>query len=151
MILEAVLAYAHFGAILTLVVFMTSQAALCRPEWLNANVVRRLGRVDRIYWGAIAAVFITGGARMAWGAKGFDWYAAQPLMVFKLALFGAIALMSLRPTRLFSRWRQTLEATGRLPAAAEVDTARRSVMIEAHLFLLLPLAAVFVARGLGTT
>ena len=84
MILEALLAYAHFAAILTLVVFMTSQAALCRPQWLNADVVRRLGRVDRIYWGAFAAVLASGAARMAWGVKGFGWYASQPLMQLKI-------------------------------------------------------------------
>ena len=37
-----------------------------------------------------------------------------------------------------------------LPAAAQIDAARRWVMIAAHLFLLIPLAAVFLARGVGT-
>ena len=41
---EALLAYAHFVAILSVVVFITSEAALCRAEWLNAAVVRRLAR-----------------------------------------------------------------------------------------------------------
>ena len=44
MTLEAVLASLHLVAILTLVVFMSSQAALCRIEWLNAAVVERLVR-----------------------------------------------------------------------------------------------------------
>ena len=42
MLLESLLAYAHFVAILSVVVFITSEAALCRAEWLNAAVVRRL-------------------------------------------------------------------------------------------------------------
>ena len=149
MVLEALLAYAHFAAILTLVVFMTSQAALCRPQWLNADVVRRLGRVDRIYWGALAAVLATGVARMAWGMKGFGWYASQPLMQLKIALIVAFALIALKPTRQFSRWQQAFDATGALPGAAEGNLARRWVMIEAHLLLPLPLASPFVARGLG--
>jgi hypothetical protein len=37
MILESLLAYAHILAILTLVVFIASEAALCRPEWMNAT------------------------------------------------------------------------------------------------------------------
>ena len=49
MTLEAILAYLHFLAILTLVVFISSEAALCRVEWLNAKVVERLAVVDRIY------------------------------------------------------------------------------------------------------
>jgi|APFre7841882630_1041343.scaffolds.fasta_scaffold69998_1 putative membrane protein len=150
MILEALLAYAHFAAILTVVVFMTSEAALCRPQWLNAEVVHRLGRVDAIYWGALAAVLLTGVARMAWGIKGLSWYAAQPLLQLKIALFIAIALISVKPTLSFARWRRTLAATGHLPEAAELNAARRWVMIESHLLVLLPLAAVFVARGVGT-
>ena len=35
MTLEAVLAALHMVAILTLVVFLTSEAALCRSEWMN--------------------------------------------------------------------------------------------------------------------
>jgi putative membrane protein len=151
MILEALLAYAHFAAILTVVVFMTSEAALCRPQWFNAEVVRRLGRVDAIYWGGLVAVLATGVARMAWGVKGLSWYAAQPLLHLKIALFVVIALISLRPTRAFARWRRTLAATGRLPEPAELNAARRWVMIASHLLVLLPLAAVFVARGVGTT
>ena len=46
MTLEALLSYAHLLAVLTVVVFMASEAALCRPEWLNAAVVERLVRVQ---------------------------------------------------------------------------------------------------------
>ena len=42
MTLEAVLAALHMVAILTLVVFLTSEAALCRSEWMNPAVVKRL-------------------------------------------------------------------------------------------------------------
>jgi putative membrane protein len=149
MLVEALLAYAHFAAILTLVVFMTSLAALCRTEWLNAAVVRRLVRVDRIYWAALLVVGLTGLARMVWGIKGLGWYASQPLLLFKLALFVVIGVIALKPTRLFMRWQQVLDETGCLPDAHEITLARRRVMIEAHLLLLLPLAAVFVARGLA--
>jgi len=55
-LLESLLAYAHFVAILSVVVFITSEAALCRAEWLNAAVVRRLARVDVIYLVAAVAV-----------------------------------------------------------------------------------------------
>ena len=42
MMLESVLASLHLVAILAMVVFSSSQAALCRQEWLNAAVVRCL-------------------------------------------------------------------------------------------------------------
>ena len=148
-IIEALLAYLHFAAILTLVVFMTSRAALCRTEWFNAAVVRRLRRVDLIYQGAMAFVLVTGLARMAWGVKGLAWYAGQPLLWAKIALFTAIWLISLKATTRFVRWDRALAAGAGLPASSAIDATRRWVMIEAHLLLLLPLAAVFVARGMG--
>ena len=63
MTLEAILAYLHLLAILTMVVFVASEAALCRVEWLNAAVVERLGRVDMIYGIAAVVVLATGVAR----------------------------------------------------------------------------------------
>jgi putative membrane protein len=149
MILESLLAYLHIAAILTLVVFMTSLAALCRPLWFNADVVRRLQRVDQIYWGSWVAVLATGLARMAWGMKGFVWYAEQPLLWTKIALFVVIGLLTLPTSRALASWRRTLATTGALPQPAQIDAARL-VMIAAHLFLLIPLAAVFLARGVGT-
>jgi len=147
MTLEALLAYAHFLAILTLVVFISSEAALCRVEWMNAKVVERLAIVDRIYAGAAVAVLLTGIARTWWGVKGASWYWHQPLLHLKLALFVAVGLMSIKPTIMFIRWRRTLAASGALPPDAEVRTARKWVMVQAHIVALIPLAAVFLARG----
>jgi putative membrane protein len=114
MTLEALLAYAHLLAILTMVVFLASEAALCRAEWLNAAVVQRLARVDMIY-----------------------------------GLLVVIAALSLGPTRMFIRWRRTLDAGGGLPSPDEVRRARRLVMWQAHLLALVPLAGVVMARGFG--
>jgi putative membrane protein len=150
MVLESLLAYAHIAAILGLVVFMTSEAALCRVEWMNAAVVHRLVRVDALYLAAAIAVLATGIARTAWGMKGVGWYWTQPLLHLKLGLFVVIGLMSALPTRAFIRWRRTLNDGGSLPSADEVKRARRWVMIEAHLLLLVPLVAVLLARGVGT-
>lgn len=150
MLTEALLAYLHIAAILTLVVFLTSEAVLCRAEWMNAAVVRRLARVDMIYMFAAIAVLATGIARTWWGIKGTPWYWHQPLLHLKLGLFVVIGLMSIKPTVLFIRWRKQLDATGGLPPDAEIRSARRWVMIEAHLLMLIPLAATLLARGVGT-
>ena len=150
MTLEAILAYVHFLAILTMVVFIASEAALCRVEWLNAAAVERIARVDMVYGIAAIAVLLTGLARTWWGIKGTAWYWQQPLLHLKLGLFVLIGLMSIKPTILFGRWRKQLAATGALPPEAEVKQARRWVMIEAHLLVLVPLAATLLARGVGT-
>ena len=147
MTFEALLAYAHFLAILTLVVFISSEAALCRAEWMNAKVVERLGAVDRIYTGAAVAVLLTGVARTWWGVKGTSWYWHQPLLHLKLALFIFVGLMAIKPGTMFARWRRELAATGALPGDVEVRTARKWVMVQAHIIAVIPLAAVFLARG----
>ena len=149
MALEAILAYLHLLAILTMVVFIASEAALCRIEWLNAKVVERLVRLDAIYAGAAVAVLATGVARTIWGVKGTAWYWTNPLLHIKLTLFVVVALLSIGPTRSYLRWRKRLRADGTLPTEAEVRQTRKLVMIEAHLIALVPLAAVFLARGFG--
>jgi putative membrane protein len=149
MTLEALLAYAHFLAILTLVVFISSEAALCRPEWINAKVVERLGKVDMVYGIAAGAVLLTGLARTWWGIKGAGWYWTNGLLHLKLTLFVIVGLISIKPTIVFRRWNKELKATGALPDEAQVRGVRQLVMIQAHLIALIPLAAVFLARGFG--
>jgi putative membrane protein len=149
MTLEALLAYTHILAILTLVVFLSSEAALCRPEWINAKVVERLGKVDAIYAVAAIAVLLTGIARTWWGVKGTGWYWTNGLLHLKLTLFIIVGLISIKPTLMFRRWGKALKANGALPDESEVRTARKFVMIQAHLVAIIPLAAVFLARGFG--
>lgn len=147
MALEALLAWLHLLAILTLVVFLTSEAALCRGEWMNGAVVERLVRVDIVYAIAAGFVFITGLARVFLGVKGAGYYADHWLFWTKFTLFVAIGLISIGPTRAFLRWRRAWRERGELPDAAAVAGVRRLVMLQAHLVPLIPLAAVFLARG----
>lgn len=150
MTLEAVLAYLHIAAILMVTVFLTSQAALLRTEWLNAAAVRRLARVDLIYGIAALVLLATGFARTWWGIKGFGWYWSQPLLHVKVTLFVVIGLMSIVPTLRYRRWVKALDAGQGLPAEADVRATRKLVMWEAHLLVLIPIAAVCLARGIGT-
>jgi putative membrane protein len=149
MMLEALLAYAHLLAILTMVVFISSEAALCRPEWINPKVVDRLAILDRVYAIAAGAVLVTGIARTWWGVKGTAWYWGNGLLHLKLALFVAVALLSIKPTLMFIRWRRELKASGAMPDESQIRIARKRVMLQAHLIAVIPLAAVFLARGFG--
>ncbi len=149
MTLEAILAYLHLLAILTMVVFLASEAALCRVQWLNAAVVERLAKIDRVYGIAAIAVLLTGLVRIYLGVKGSAWYWSNPLLHIKITLFVVMALISIKPTLVFMRWTRTLRQTGQLPGEAEIRKTRRLVMIQAHILPLIPLAAVFLARGFG--
>ncbi len=149
MTLEAILAYLHLLAILTMVVFIASEAALCRVEWLNAAVVERLAKVDLVYGIAAVAVLATGVARTWWGMKGTAWYWTNPLLHVKLTLFIVIGVLSIFPTLTYIRWRKAVRASGALPAEAEIRKTRKLVMVQAHLLAVIPLVAVFLARGFG--
>lgn len=146
---EALLAYAHILAFLTMIVFLTSEAALCRPEWMSAQIVNRLAVVDRIYGIAAMAVLATGLARIFLGAKGAGYYWSNWLLHVKFGLFVVAALVSIPPTIRFIRWQKALRASGALPSEDEVRRTRKLVMIQAHIIPFIPLAAVFLARGFG--
>ena len=150
MLLESLLAFAHIAAVLGLVVFATSEAALTREEWLNAAVVERLVRVDLLCRVAAVGVLATGLARLYFGMKGAAWYAGQPLLWAKVAVFTGLAAMSFMPTAAFARWQRTLRATGALPAAADIRAVRRRVMLATHLLIVVPLLAAWLARGVFT-
>lgn len=147
MTLEAVLAALHLVAILTFVVFLSSQAALCRIEWLNAAVVERLARLDVIYGVAGVVMIASGLARVLWGVKGASWYLSQPLFHIKIAIVLAMVALSFVPSAAFRRWRHNLRSTGALPQAQEVAKVRRLVMIQSHVLPVVAVIAVFWARG----
>ena len=149
MTLEAILAYLHLLAILTMVVFISSEAALCRVQWLNAAVVERLAKIDLVYGIAAIMVLATGVARTVWGVKGTAWYWTNPLLHVKLTLFIVIGIVSIFPTMTYLRWRKALRAGGSLPSEGEIKKTRKLVMVQAHLIALIPLVAVFLARGFG--
>ncbi|MFZ3118521.1 MAG: DUF2214 family protein [Variovorax sp.] len=149
MTFEAILAYLHLLAILTMVVFISSEAALCRVQWLNAAVVERLAKVDLVYGIAAIMVLATGVARTVWGVKGTSWYWTNPLLHVKLTLFIIVGVISIFPTMTYFRWRKALRATGALPTEADIQKTRKLVMVQAHLIALIPLVAVFLARGFG--
>ena len=145
--LEPILAFLHISAFIGWIVFATAQSAICRAAWFNAASVPRLVRLDRILWIATAFVLLTGLARTWLGAKGLGWYWSNPLLYAKLGLFMAAALLQLGPTRAYRRWQARLAAGGALPDEAEINRARKPIMLGTHLVALIPLPAVFLARG----
>lgn len=147
MTLEALLAALHLVAILTFVVFLSSQAALCRIEWLNAAVVERLARLDIIYGVAGVLMIGSGLARVLWGIKGVSWYLSQPLFHIKITIVVVMAILSIWPSIVFRRWRRNLRATGAMPEALEVKKVRRLVMVQSHALPVVAVIAVFWARG----
>ena len=147
MLLEATLAYLHLAAVLAMVVFSTSQAALLRAEWLNAAAVQRLKLVNRVYLICLGALLLTGLLRMGLGVKGVHWYGQQPLLWAKLAGLALLGWAAVAPSQAYRRWSA---AGAALPGADEVAAVRKQVMRASHGMLVIPALAVLLARGVGT-
>jgi len=149
MLQDALLAWIHYLAIFLLIVIMTAEAVLLRPG-LAPDTVRRLALYDRLYLASALAVLITGLLRLTLGVKGVAFYMSNPWFHAKITLFVIIGLCSIPPTLAFLRWRkQARQQPGYTPPDADIKRARRWVMLETHLFVLLPLFAALMARGIG--
>ncbi len=150
MISDALLAYLHFTALLTLASALGAEALLLRAQ-AGANTLRALARADILYGVSSGVVVASGLLRLFYGAKGYAFYTGNPVFWTKLGLFAAVGLLSIPPTLKFIRWRRQLLADGSFyPTLDEIAATRRIVFIELHLLAIIPLAAVFMARGIGT-
>ena len=147
MILESLLAWAHTMAFIMLATFMTAETALCRFDWMNPAVVRRLVRMNALSLLSALIVLATGVARTLWGVKGAGWYWSQHLLHAKIALLVAMTVLLFMAARRYRGWRSRLEADGALPGADELKRTRMLVMWAAHLMVVVVLLAVFLARG----
>lgn len=145
---DALFAYLHFAAIFGLVWFIAQEWLLLRAGAASIDL-ERLARADARFGLFAGLVLLTGAVRAVWGAKGWSFYAHNPVFHAKIGLFVLVGLLSILPTIAFLRWRKARRAD---PAyrVAETDwrRARRFVLVELHLLALIPLAAVIMARGL---
>lgn len=149
MLLESLLAYAHISAILLLAVFLTSKTALMRADVIagRKSVLDRLLALDLWLWGSFAAVLATGVARMVWGVKGWGWYAGNPLLWAKLALFFLMVLMAVPQTWTLRRWNDRQKREGFLPEVEDIRSQRVWLMWEAHVMVVVPLLGVLLSYG----
>lgn len=147
---DAALSYLHFIFALILVAALAAEAFVLRLP-VDSRVARLLLRIDLFYGISAVGVIVAGVARVFWGAKGAEFYGAQPFFWAKMAAFAVIGLISITPTRKFMAWvRQAGKDAAFVVSEAEVKSVRRLVMIEVHLLALVPLFAALMARGVGS-
>ena len=147
--MEPLVTYLHYLSMLFIGAFLTVELILCRPG-VSAAHVRLLPRLDIGYFSAALVALATGLLRVFVYAKGWPFYASNPIFWVKMALYLAVALVSIAPTIAFIRWSRVLGAgAAPLPAPGDIARIRRLVHLELGLLALIPLMAVLMARGIG--
>jgi putative membrane protein len=146
---DALLAYAHFLAILFLTAVLCAELAVYRQE-LAAPVARRLQRIDLFFGIAAVVVIVTGVARVVFGLKGADFYLHNPIFWTKMGLFLLVGLLSIAPTVHYLRWNAALSA-GADSVRDEPSTygrIRSLLIAEIVVLAFIPLCAALMSRGL---
>lgn len=146
--MEPLLAYLHYLSIILLGAFLTAELVVCRAPLTTAQV-RQLPRLDIVFFAAAMLALATGLLRLFVCAKGVAFYLPNPAFIAKMALYVAIAVISIVPTRRFIGWRRAVDAGSAAPDAEAVARVRRLLHVELALLALMPLMAVLMARGIG--
>jgi len=149
MALDWTLASLHHLAVFSLAAILAFELALTAGE-VDARAVLRLSRVDASYGALAALVLAVGLARVFLGDKGPQYYGVNALFWIKMALFAAIAGISVLPTLRFILWRRSARLDAQFAASrAEIARVRVVLWVEVGLFALIPIAAAGLARGYG--
>jgi putative membrane protein len=146
--MEPLIAYLHYLSIILIGGFLVGELVMCRAG-MTTEQARRLAGIDAVFFASALAALATGLLRLFFYAKGVGFYTSNPAFWVKLALYLVIAVISIKPTRTFLRWKRAAAERGAAPAGDEIAGARRLIHIELGLLALMPLMAVLMARGIG--
>jgi putative membrane protein len=142
-------AFLHHVAAFSLVAALAVEFVLVRDP-LTLTSARRLQIADAVYGISASLVLAVGLLRVFYFEKGAGYYFHSVPFLGKLALFAAIALLSIYPTMVFLSWRKETKAD-RVPAVSDGQrrALRRIIHWELAAVLLLLLCAALMARGIG--
>jgi putative membrane protein len=119
---SALFAFLHHLAAFALVASLVVEFVVIRDE-LNARNARRLASADLALGISAGVLLVVGLLRVFYFEKGAAFYFSNGAFIAKLALFLAVALLSIYPTLRFLRWR-------RQPNPAQVPAVRRVLHLE---------------------
>jgi len=147
--MAALFAFLHHLAAFAVVAALTGELVLVRSA-LTVESARRIVRFDAAYGISAMALVIVGLLRVFHFEKGASYYFHSAPFIAKLALFAAIGLLSIYPTREFLSWRKTLKQ-GQVPVVdeARMRSIRKVIHWELAAVALILLLAALAARGIG--
>src|SRR5262245_22449012 len=146
---DFLLACAHHLLIFALVAVLAAETVLVRPG-LTGNALVRLGGLDRAYGSLAGLILVVGFSRVFFGLKGWAYYIYYWVFWAKLAAFATVVLLSIRPTISIVEWTQKAKAeAGHVVPDSEVASVRAYLRAEGAVFVLIPIFAAAMARGIG--
>jgi len=147
---DLLLAIVHHLIVFGLAAVLAAELALMRSSSMSPQTVRLLGRFDFFYGMLAIAILVIGFVRVWYGAKGPDFYLHNHAFWAKIAAFAVVGLISIKPTMRIQAWQQSLKANAAfVPTLPEIAKLRRWLLIEIHVFALIPIFAAMMARGVG--
>jgi putative membrane protein len=141
-------AYLHYVAMIAMATVLALQLTAF-IDGLSRERVRLLVRLNYIYLGAVVVALGSGLAYFIWFGKGAAFYRHNPVFYIKLALFAALALISMPCTLQYLRWLRGFETAPYAVAEYQVTRMRRYILAELVLVAVIPLMATFMTRGIG--
>lgn len=151
MLTNATFAFMHHISAFILFASLFYQFLVFKPL-MHAETIHRLGVIDRIYGISAGLVLVIGLLRVFYFEKSEQFYLQSPAFWVKLGLFFAVAIISIYPTIKIIQWRKKITAENLETLSIEDKTAshvKRILHLELIGLVLILLAAVFMARGIG--
>ncbi len=147
---DLLLAILHHLIVFGLAAVLAAELALMRSSTMSPQTVKLLGRFDFFYGMLAIAILVVGFIRVWYGAKGPDFYLHNHAFWAKVAAFAVVGLISIKPTMRILAWQKSLKANATfVPTLPEIAKLRRWLLIELHVFALIPIFAAMMARGVG--
>ena len=147
---DLLLAIVHHLIVFGLAAVLAAELALMRSSTMSPQTVKLLGRFDFFYGMLAMAILVVGFVRVWFGAKGPDFYMHNHAFWAKIAAFAVVGLISIKPTMCILAWQKSLKANAAfVPTLPEIAKLRRWLLIELHVFALIPIFAAMMARGVG--
>lgn len=150
MIVDLLLAILHHVLVFTLAAALAAEFVLLRPG-LAGRDLKLLGHIDGAYGGIALGVVVVGVLRIFFGLRGWEFYVYNTSFWAKMVAFAAVGILSIRPTLRILSWRRAAaHASGiYIVPDSEVRAVRRYIRMEAMVFVLIPIFAAMMARGVG--
>jgi putative membrane protein len=145
----SILAFLHHACAFLIVATLMVELVVAKGE-LTLISARSLLRMDAAYGMSALLLIVVGVLRVQYFEKGPGYYLHSTPFLLKMALFIAVGLLSIYPTKTFLSWRRDL----RVQHVPVIDDAtKRKVRICIHLELtllfLMMLCAALMAHGIG--